>query len=102
MSKLLQYFFFYRAPQSSRTCLNPPFRHHALFCPRVARLPLQDLPPPPTEEAWAPPEVDGETPAACRQTLVELFRVPLMTKVRCVPASCDGSAPLGEGVFQGA
>lgn len=31
-----------------------------------------------------PPEVEGETPAACRQTLVELFRVPLMTKVHSV------------------
>lgn len=29
-----------------------------------------------------PPEVEGETPAACRQTLVELFQAPLMTKVR--------------------
>ncbi|CAM9281852.1 unnamed protein product [Ectocarpus sp. 6 AP-2014] len=40
----------------------------------------QDLPPPPTEEAWVPPEVEGETPAACRQTLVELFHAPLITK----------------------
>ncbi|CAN0279734.1 unnamed protein product, partial [Ectocarpus sp. 13 AM-2016] len=40
----------------------------------------QDLPPPPTEEAWVPPEVEGETPAACRQTLVELFHAPLVTK----------------------
>ncbi|CAN0066091.1 unnamed protein product, partial [Scytosiphon promiscuus] len=39
-----------------------------------------DLPPPPTEEDWAPPEAEGESPAACRQTLVDLFRVPLMTK----------------------
>lgn len=28
-----------------------------------------------------PPEAEGETPAACRQTLVELFHAPLMTKV---------------------
>ena len=44
---------------------------------------FQDLPAPPTREPWAPPEVDGEAPAASQQTLVELFRVPLMTKV-CV------------------
>lgn len=77
------------APQHMRMLLmpfRPMFAFHSVgLSPcRVIGLAVQDLPPPPTEEAWVPPEVEGETPAACRQTLVELFRVPLMTKVHSV------------------
>ena len=59
---------------------------------------MQDLPAPPTEEAWAPPEVEGESPSASLQNLVDLFRVPLMTKV--VVKCCSLDVPVEMNVEQ--
>lgn len=47
-----------------------------------------------------PPEVEGERPAACRQKLVELFHVPLMTKVRSL-RFCRRYTRLGRGAGGG-